>query len=67
MLSSVLWPSDKPRDETDYDFVYPMHLNMSEQGQFSAYDKCIRRLEFGNGRKRSMVPVNIVLIPSKLK
>ena len=35
MLSSVLWPSDKPRDETDYDFVYPMHLNISEQGQLN--------------------------------
>ena len=34
MLSSVLWPSDTPRDDTDYDFVYPMHLNMSEKGQF---------------------------------
>ena len=35
MLSNVLWPSDKPRDDTDYDFVYPMHLNMSEQGQYT--------------------------------
>ena len=40
MLSSVLWPSDKPHDDTDYDFVYPMPLNMSEQGQYKTVDYC---------------------------
>ena len=40
MLSSVLWPSDKPQDDTDYDFVYPMPLNMSEQGQYKTVDYC---------------------------
>ena len=31
MLSSVLWPSDRPLSDQDYDFVYP--LNMSEHGE----------------------------------
>ena len=31
MLSSVLWPSDRPLTDQDYDFVYP--LNMSEHGE----------------------------------
>ena len=28
MLSSVLWPSQSPHDDQDYDFVY--HLNSTD-------------------------------------
>ena len=34
MLSKVLWPSDRPEGEEDYDFVY--RLNISEEGRTEA-------------------------------